>query len=167
MGSFVLTPVPGMSYSARWKENKGTVHTTDLPSIKSSGASLQVSISDNKRTVIVQSNNPTNENYKLLHLIGTMNSGVAFKTDVNVSTSNIARKVIPTENLPSGILTITLFDAAWNAIAERITFIDTGEYSFPTSLEVTHWGLNKRAQNDIQLNVPDGLQGANLSVSIT
>ena len=167
MGSFVLTPVPGMSYSARWKENKGTVHTTDLPSIKSSGASLQVTISDNKRTVIVQSNNPTNENYKLLHLIGTMNSGVAFKTDVNVSTSNISRKVIPTENLPSGILTITLFDAAWNAIAERITFIDNGEYSFPTSLEVTHWGLNKRAQNDIQLNVPDGLQGANLSVSIT
>ena len=167
MGSFVLTPIPGMSYSARWKENKGTVHTTDLPSIKSSGASLQVTISDNKRTVIVQSNNPTNENYKLLHLIGTMNSGVAFKTDVNLSATNISRKVIPTENLPSGILTITLFDAAWNAIAERITFIDNGEYSFPTSLEVTHWGLNKRAQNDIQLNVPDGLQGANLSVSIT
>lgn len=85
MGSFVLTPVLGMSYSARWKENKGTVHTTDLPSIKSSGASLQVTISDNKRTVIVQSNNPSNENYKLLHLIGTMNSGVAFKTDVNLS----------------------------------------------------------------------------------
>lgn len=96
-----------------------------------------------------------------------MNGGIAFKSEVNLAATKISRKVIPTENLPSGILTITVFDADWNAIAERITFIDNGDYSFATSLEVVHWGLNKRAQNDIRLNVPAGLQGANLSVSIT
>jgi len=167
MGSFVFTPAAGVTYSARWKDNKNTSHTTNLPAIKSSGASMQVTISSQKRYIVVQKSNTTEERFRQLHIIGTMNSGTAFKTDVNLSATNSARKVIPTEILPSGILTITLFDAAWNAIAERITFIDNGDYSFATSLEVKHWGLNKRAQNDIQLNIPAGLQGANLSVSIT
>jgi hypothetical protein len=167
MGSFVFTPVAGTVYTAKWKDVKGIAHTTDLPAIKASGATMQVTIGDKKRLVVVQSSNTTDDRYKMLHLVGTMNSGIAFKTDVNLTATNIARKVIPTESLPSGILTITLFDAAWNALAERITFIDNGDYSFATSLEVNHWGLNKRAQNDIQLNVPAGLQGANLSVSIT
>ncbi|HJW17999.1 MAG TPA: hypothetical protein VJ499_12795, partial [Flavisolibacter sp.] len=166
MGSFVFTPVAGTVYTAKWKDAKGIAHTSELPAFKSSGVSLQVVLSEKKRIVTVQSN-ASEDRFKMLHLVGTMNSGLAFKTDVNLSTATSARKVIPTENLPSGILTITLFDADWNAIAERISFIDNGDYSFATSLEVTHWGLNKRAQNDILLHVPAGLQGANLSVSIT
>jgi hypothetical protein len=166
MGSFMFTPAAGTVYTAKWKDAKGVTHTSALPPVKTTGASLQVVISEKKRIVNVQSN-ATEDRFKMLHLLGTMNSGLAFKTEVNLSATKSARKVIPTDNLPSGILTITLFDADWNAIAERISFIDNGDYSFATSLEVTHWGLNKRAQNDILLKVPAGLQGANLSVSIT
>jgi hypothetical protein len=166
MGSFIFTPAAGTVYTAKWKDAKGVTHTSTLSPVKTTGASLQVVISEKKRIVNVQSN-AVDDRFKMLHLIGTMNSGLAFKTEVNLSATKSARKVIPTDNLPSGILTITLFDADWNAIAERITFIDNGDYSFATSLEVTHWGLNKRAQNDMLLKVPAGLQGANLSVSIT
>jgi hypothetical protein len=166
MGSFIFTPIAGTIYQAKWKDGKGIAHTSELPTVKTSGTSLQVVISEKKRIVTIQSN-AAEDRFKMLHLVGTMNGGIAFKSEVNLATTKISRKVIPTENLPSGILTITVFDADWNAIAERITFIDNGDYSFATSLEVVHWGLNKRAQNDIRLNVPSGLQGANLSVSIT
>ncbi|SHE66837.1 hypothetical protein [Flavisolibacter ginsengisoli] len=166
MGSFIFTPIAGTIYLAKWKDGKGISHTSELPPVKTSGASLQVVISEKKRIVTIQSN-AVEDKFKMLHLVGTMNGGIAFKSEVNLVATKISRKVIPTENLPSGILTITVFDADWNAIAERITFIDNGDYSFATSLEVVHWGLNKRAQNDIRLNVPAGLQGANLSVSIT
>jgi hypothetical protein len=166
MGSFIFTPIAGTIYQAKWKDGKGIAHTSELPTVKTSGTSLQVVISEKKRIVTIQSN-AAEDRFKMLHLVGTMNGGIAFKSEVNLAATKISRKVIPTENLPSGILTITVFDADWNAIAERITFIDNGDYSFATSLEVVHWGLNKRAQNDIRLNVPAGLQGANLSVSIT
>jgi hypothetical protein len=166
MGSFIFTPIAGTIYQAKWKDGKGMAHTSELPTVKTSGTSLQVVISEKKRIVTIQSN-AAEDRFKMLHLVGTMNGGIAFKSEVNLAATKISRKVIPTENLPSGILTITVFDADWNAIAERITFIDNGDYSFATSLEVVHWGLNKRAQNDIRLNVPAGLQGANLSVSIT
>jgi hypothetical protein len=166
MGSFIFTPIAGTIYQAKWKDGKGIAHTSELPTVKTSGTSLQVVISEKKRIVTIQSN-AAEDKFKMLHLVGTMNGGIAFKSEVNLAATKISRKVIPTENLPSGILTITVFDADWNAIAERITFIDNGDYSFATSLEVVHWGLNKRAQNDIRLNVPAGLQGANLSVSIT
>jgi hypothetical protein len=166
MGSFIFTPIAGTIYQAKWKDGKGIAHTSELPTVKTSGTSLQVVISEKKRIVTIQSN-AAEDRFKILHLVGTMNGGIAFKSEVNLAATKISRKVIPTENLPSGILTITVFDADWNAIAERITFIDNGDYSFATSLEVVHWGLNKRAQNDIRLNVPAGLQGANLSVSIT
>jgi hypothetical protein len=166
MGSFIFTPIAGTIYQAKWKDGKGIAHTSELPTVKTSGTSLQVVISEKKRIVTIQSN-AAEDRFKMLHLVGTMNGGIAFKSEVNLAATKISRKVIPTENLPSGILTITVFDADWNAIAERITFIDNGDYSFATNLEVVHWGLNKRAQNDIRLNVPAGLQGANLSVSIT
>jgi hypothetical protein len=96
-----------------------------------------------------------------------MNQRMAFKTDVPLKAGEPARRIIPTENLPSGILTITLFDAGWKAIAERITFINNNEYTFQPGFEVQHWGLSKRGRNDLQISIPDQLAGANLSISVT
>ena len=39
---------------------------------------------------------------------------------------------------------------------------------FNTSMEVRrHWGLSKRARNEVQINLPDSFQGGSFSVSIT
>ena len=166
MGSFLFTPQAGINYTAKWKDEKGSEHTTPLPLVKASGVSMQVSVQGSKRIVALQAGKNSPENLKQLHLIGTISQQMIFKTDVDLS-SAISKKIIPTEQLPSGVLTITVFDANWNAIAERITFINNNEYSFNTSLEVQRWGLNKRARNEIQISVPDSLQLANFSVAIT
>ena len=73
---------------------------------------------------------------------------------------------IPTDALPSGILTITVFDKNWNALAERITYINNEDYRFQPQMDVQHWGLNKRARNELKITVPDSLI-ASLSVSVT
>ena len=150
----------------KWKDEKGAEHTTPLPPTRPSGIAVQVSVQGTKRIISLQSNNVA-DNLKLVHIVGTMGQGLAFKTDVPITAGTPSRRIIPTENLPSGILTITLFDAAWNAIAERITFINNHEYTFTPRMEVQHWGLNKRARNEIQITIPDSIQGANLSVAIT
>lgn len=166
MGSFVLLPQEGANYTAKWKDEKGAEHITALPAIKSSGVTMQVMVEGTKRIINFQ-NNATADNLQQLHLLGTINQHMAFKTEVSFTQSNGVRRVIPTESLPSGILTITLFDDNWNAIAERITFVNNHDYNFQPKMEVQHWGLSKRARNEILITVPDSLQGANLSVSVT
>lgn len=73
---------------------------------------------------------------------------------------------IPVNTLPSGILRITVLDNLFHPVAERITFINNNDYGFKSDMEVTHWGLNKRAKNELEISVQDSLT-ANLSVSVT
>ncbi|MFL5772744.1 MAG: hypothetical protein ACJ75F_06275 [Flavisolibacter sp.] len=167
MGYVSIQPVSGSKYTARWKEERGTVYTTDLPVVKNDGIAMHVEISGTKRIITVSAPNNSNSHYETLHLVGTLNQLKAFNTEIKFSGASSARRIIPTENLPSGILTITVFDSDWNAIAERITFINNHEFSFETSLEVKRWGLSKRKRNEFEITVPDNVQGANLSIAIT
>jgi hypothetical protein len=167
MGTFLVLPEPGTGYVAKWKDEKGVVHTSDLPAAKPAGIAMQVTIEGTKRIVSFNSSSQLNDNLRQLHLVGTMNGQFAFKNEVSVSPASAVKRLIPTEALPSGILTLTLFDAAWNAIAERVTFVNNNDYSFQTSMEVTHWGLSKRKRNEIEIKVPDSLAETSLSISVT
>ena len=50
---FLYFPKPGESFTAKWKDQKGTEHISELPAIKKTGVSMQVTISENKRNFIV------------------------------------------------------------------------------------------------------------------
>ncbi|MBD0284043.1 MAG: hypothetical protein ICV79_01310, partial [Flavisolibacter sp.] len=167
MGSFYISPQAGVVYSARWKADKGTERTTALPQPKPTGITMQVNGTAAKRFIDLRSTDPLPEQLKNLHLLGTMNGNKVFQTDVVMKPKDYVRRVIPVEQLPSGTLTITVFDADWNAIAERISFINNHDYEFQTNFNVQHWGLNKRARNEIQITIPDSLQQASLSISVT
>ena len=166
MGFFYLEPQPGMRYTALWKDAKGAAHTTELPAIKSNGIALELTVDDTKRRFIVTRTSDVPDALKQVHLVGTMNQTFVFKSTLDLSGRSTNGGIIPTEALPSGILTVTLFDAAWNAIAERITFINNNDYRFEPQLTVEHWGLNKRARNEIQIAIPDSIE-AYLSVAVT
>ena len=75
---------------------------------------MQVTIADNKRNFIVYAAPEVAPTLGNLHLIGTMNQHEVFKLTKDISSGNIGG-IIPTENLPSGILTITVFDDHWSA----------------------------------------------------
>lgn len=165
MGFFTLTPDEGASYTAKWRDEKGAMHTTALPAVKPSGASMQVTVNGTKRIVVINSNAEGEVN-GLLHLVGTINQRLVFQNDVTPVAGGV-RRVIPTENVSSGVLVLTLFDRNWKPLAERISFLNNNDYSFPASMEVEHWGLGKRKRNEIRISVPDSLQGASLSVSVT
>lgn len=171
MGFFYLKPKPGETFSAKWfvsdastKANKGAAHETDLPAIKTTGVALQISLAGSKRNFLISAPDNTN-NSGPLHVLGTMYQQPVFKI-VKELKEGTAQGIIPTEDLPSGILTITVFDDKWNPLAERITYINNEEYLFHPEMTVQHWGLNKRARNEIEISVPDSLS-ANLSVSVT
>jgi hypothetical protein len=167
MGSFLFIPLEGRTYTVSWTDEKNAVHTASLPVIKTSGVSMQVAVENNRRTVTVNAGAQLEASLHQLHLVGTSSQNLIFKNDIALNENGNVKRIIPIQNLPTGILTLTLFDANWNAIAERITFVNNNDYSFQPQMEVLHWGLGKRKRNEIQISVPDSLQDAILSVSVT
>ena len=173
MGYFFIFPRPGETFSAKWsvkathteKDQKETEHISELPAIKHTGVSMQIGISENRRTFIVNAAPDVASALGNIHLIGTMNQHEIFKLTKDISPGTI-KGIVPTENLPTGILTITAFDSQWNPLAERITYINNQEYLFNAEFNVEHWGLNKRARDEISITVPDSL-AATFSVAVT
>ena len=164
MGYFFLSPKAGAKYIAKWKDEKGADHQSELPSIKNNGASLQLTLSGTNRIFNVYCSPGFISEMDTVHLVGTLYQHLAFK--ISRPTNAPIKGSIPTATLPSGILTITLFDKNWNPLAERITYINNNEYAFQPEMEVQRWGLNKRARNELKIKVPDSLV-SNLSISVT
>lgn len=165
MGYFYIFPKAGESFIAKWKDEKGTEHSSPLPMPKENGISLQVTINGDKREFVIMAPAASAAALGSIHVIGTMNQHEIFKLTKNIS-EGIFRGTIPTVDLPTGILTITVFDSKWMPLAERITYINNQEYLFSPEMTVEHWGLNKRAKNEISITVPDSL-AASLSVAVT
>ncbi len=166
MGFFFLIPQEGAKYTAKWKDLKNTEHITELPASKATGISLQIGIAPGKRFFSLSRPAEASENLKTLHLIGTMQQTMVFKANANLKDKSTTNGTIPVQALPTGILTITVFDNDWNAVAERITHINNNEYFFPSEMTVQKWGLSKRGRNEIEITVPPNIE-ANLSVSVT
>ncbi len=165
MGYFFVTPQANETFVAKWKDEKGMDHSTDLPEVKNAGVSIQVVVEGTKRIFTINAVPDIAASLHNVNLIGTMHQREVFKVEKDISTG-VAKGIIPTQDLPSGILTITVFDNNWNPLAERITYVNNQEYLFQPEMTVQHWGLNKRARNEIVITVPDSLQ-ANLAVSVT
>ncbi|MEP6949400.1 MAG: hypothetical protein ABI863_09005 [Ginsengibacter sp.] len=165
MGYFFISPKKGESFTSKWKDLKGTEHTSALPPVKSTGVSLQVIIAGDKRNFVITAAPGSVGQPGTLHLIGTMYQHEVFKLAKDITQGDI-KGTIPAKDLPSGVLTITVFDDHWVPLAERITYINNQEYLFNPEMTVEHWGLNKRAKNEIQITVPDSLPST-FSVAVT
>ena len=165
MGYFFLLPEQGLTYTAKWKDEKNVEHTTPLPQAKQNGVAMQVTVAGTNRLLTVYYTQGLTTNSDSLNIIGTMYQHEAFKIS-RPTNAPFIKATIPTTELPSGILTITVFDKNWKALAERITFVNNEEYVFHPEMEVQRWGLNKRARNEIKITIPDSM-AANMSVSVT
>ncbi len=165
MGFFFLLPAAGESYNAQWKDEKGKEYTTPLPQVVDEAVSLQVVTAGTRRNFAVHTTPEYGAMLNKVHIIGTMNQHQAFKVTKDIS-SDSTQGTVPVQDLPSGILTITVFDSQWKPLAERITFVNNEEYKFNAEINVAHWGLNKRARNEVEIIVPDSLL-ANFSVAVT
>lgn len=163
MGYFYLNPQPGETFLAKWHSENAKEQSIDLPPVMNNGLGMQVGIFEDKRSLKISS--PEMDDSRQLHVIGTMYQQSVFNFSRSLVKGNL-EAIIPVLDLPSGILVITVFDEKWNPLAERITYVNNEEYIFHPEITVQHWGLNKRAKNELLITVPDSLV-ANLSLSVT
>lgn len=166
MGKIQLEPAANTTYYAEWTDAKGSTQKTDLPAAKPNGANLQLLSTADKISFIVKRSLEAEPHLKKLYIIANMYRQVVYKATIDLSSNFMTSGVIPVSGLPTGMLEVTLFNANWQPLAERIIFVNQQDYLF--SAKVTTIGKNvaKRAKNIITVEVPDTLR-SNLSVAIT
>ncbi|GAB3022080.1 Plug domain-containing protein [Niabella terrae] len=154
-GRFLLEPVAGRSYTAVFKGD-----SFPLPAAVTEGLALE--LRQQQGGLELQLNHRGPETFKPAYIIGQMQHQVLFKVPVQ----NGQRTRIPTDTLHSGVLQLTVFNSQNLPLAERLAFIDNGEYRLQAQLETTKLATGARKANRFLLRFDQPVEG-NFSVAIT
>jgi hypothetical protein len=166
LGKFILSPDKNDVFTAVWKDDLGIEHKTDLPAVKPSGVVLKLLTGNKKVFFSVARSSVDSMTYSHLTIIGHMHQHLVYKAKINLEESFMSGGTIPVEQLPSGVLQVTIFINNDQPVAERVIFVNNHDYEFSPQLIVTAKSVVKRGRNEIEIAVPDTLH-SNLSVSIT
>jgi hypothetical protein len=166
MGKFLLGPDKGDSLTAVWKDDNGIEHRTGLPSPKATGVVLRAITGNQKVLFSVARSAEGGAELKRLTIIGHMHQHLVYKARINLDENYMSGGTIPTGQLPSGVLVLTLFDGNMIPIAERVVFVNNHEYLFTPELAVQIKGVTKRGKNSLIIDVPDTFK-TNMSLAVT
>lgn len=166
MGSFILIPLAGESYSIKWSDAFGNSGTVPLPTAKNQGVVLSVRQTGEFASVKVDRTSEVPPTMKYMKLLVHMDQQVLFKVDIHAVDRTSLFAKIPIEELNTGVLKFTLFTEDWKPIAERITFINNRYHEFGAKLIPQLTSLTKRGKNVLDVLVSDTTV-TNMSISIT
>ena len=166
MGYFDLTPETGVQYTAHYKDAAGKAQQMKLPQAKKGGLVLEVNNIENSLQFQVRRNPATEAAIPNVIVVAQSQQQMLYQAKVNMTRSPEVKATIAAENLPTGIIQVTLFTEDGKPLAERIAFVNHQDYYFITDLNIPLKGLDKRGRTVIQIDVPDTIE-CNLSVSVT
>ena len=165
MGFVTLNCKPNNQLSAIWLDAYGNKYNNPLPLTKPSGIAIQVQPTNNKAVFVVQSVADSTHSGTIAHVIAHINQQVVYMSKVNLK-NKYAVGEIPTTDLPSGVMQVSVFNDKWLPVAERVVFINNGIPSFTPNISVITRGANKREKNEFEIGVDDSIR-ANMSIAIT
>ncbi len=166
MGKFLLTVDKGDSLTAVWKDDMQVEHKTGLPSVKNTGAVIRAIPGNQKVLFSVARAADGGPEFKHLTIIAHMHQHMVYKAKINLEENFMSGGTIPTGQLPSGVLQLTIFTADMVPVAERVIFVNNHDFLFTPELAVTLKGVNRRGKNTLSISVPDTLK-SNLSLAVT
>jgi len=121
IGSFELTPEPGMKYTAELTIASNLQIKAELPSAETSGVAVTISPEDTARIHLeIREHGTSSEKYVV---IGQTESKVCYRGEVSV-TSGKGILDINSEKFPTGIVRLTLFDSNMIPRCERLVFVN-------------------------------------------
>ncbi len=166
MGWFKIEPKEAQVYTAVWKDQAGKEYNTQLPAVKPAGVALQVSDGQDGKKFLLQRSENASEDAKALRIIAYMNQQLVYYAKVNLTSNTVTSGIIPTKQLPSGILQITVFDKNFTPQAERVSFVNNHDYEFDADAWIPVFNKSKRGLNTLEVLVSDTFR-SNLSLSVT
>jgi hypothetical protein len=162
MGKFDLDFQPGDKYYAEWPDNNGTKQQTWLPEPKPTGVSLKLTVQKD-RLYFNLINRTGNDS---LHVLMYMYQKIFYKTNISVSAAVPFTGMVPINTLPAGTMQLTVFDANWQPVAERVAFISNNYFTINAAVNTKEISTQKRGKNSIEILVADTIP-ANMSLSIS
>ena len=129
MGTFTLKPYPGSNYYAIARNSEGDVIKGEIPKSFSKGFIINSRINQmNEHTITLKTNPETLPRYLGRDLLVTLSShGKIIKTLAVKINSPISSFNIPTEEMPDGIIMITLFGPDNKPLCERLIYVQNNE----------------------------------------
>lgn len=166
MGSMRFIPAKGETYSAVWKDSTGKENTTPLPQSKASGIVLSAIGSTGSVVYTVKRSEEGGDPFKQLIVEAHMDQQLVYRAKMKLDDNPSNSGRIPVDQLPSGVLQVTVFTASWQPLAERIIFVNNNDYVFDAQFRPLLKNLAKRGKNVIEIEVSD-TSLSNLSVAVT
>ncbi|MET0300566.1 MAG: hypothetical protein ABW036_12420, partial [Flavitalea sp.] len=166
MGTFILTPAANETYKATWKDQAGKTQTTNLPAAKKSGVVLETRKLPQGITFGVKAPQATAQQLKNVYIVAQMQQQLLYRAKASLEKNPVVSGMIPIQNVPAGIVQITVFSEDEKPLAERIVFVNTPDYYFITDLNAPLKSTAKRGRNVIQIDVPDTII-CNMSIAVT
>ncbi|HVS97647.1 MAG TPA: hypothetical protein VHE54_14235 [Puia sp.] len=166
MGRFVVTPDKDDSLTAVWRDPGGIEHRTGLPPVKKTGVVLRAIPGHEKVLFSVARSAEGGPELKHLTIIASMHQHLVYKARINLEENFMSGGTIPTGQLPSGVLLMTVFSSGMMPVSERVIFVNNHEYLFHPEIEVGAKSVVRRGKNSLIIDVPDTLK-SNLSLSVT
>jgi hypothetical protein len=165
MGKFLLAPEKQDVFYAVWKDEKAVEHRVDLPAVKTSGVSLRV-LNANHKLIFSVARPQESLAYEQVIVIAHMNQQMVYRATVNLKDVFMSGGSIPTDQLPTGVVTVTVFDVNQAPLAERVCFVNNDNYTFDGNITVSSKSLQKRGRNAIDIELP-GSVNSDISVAVT
>lgn len=166
MGVFSLYTAPNETYLLEWTDTAGITGITKIAAQKKSGARLQVLPGYKKAYFSVERTTTVEKPFTAMHLLVHKNETLLYKYDIDMAVKTRAAAVVPTGDLPTGILQFTLFTNDWLPVAERLIFVNNHNQCFYPEVKIVKKDLNKKAENSLELIVTD-TSLSNLSIAVT
>ncbi len=162
MGKFDIDIRPGEKYYAEWVDNNEVKRQTWLPEAKHAGVSLKLAMQKDKLYFNL-SNKTGNDS---LHVLMYMYQKIFYKANFKIAANEPFTGMLPIDKLPTGVMQITVFDANWQPVAERVAFINNNNFSIAVSVISKELSISKRGKNMLEITVADTIP-ANMSLSIS
>jgi hypothetical protein len=158
MGYFNLLPVPGKKYFAVISNNR-----FGLPAAAPTGVLFKVNTKEEELKYEVFQ--PSDNLFKAAYLVGQMQHKVALQQPLKDITGSLSG-IIPTKELPSGVMQLTLFNKDHQPLAERLVFIDNKEYKLAATVSTDTLNFSDRGQNEFAIQLSELVNGS-FSLAVT
>jgi hypothetical protein len=150
MGNFFLNPMANKTYQARIRFKDGSEKLFTLPKVANSGYALSVNNTDTMKVAIKVLLTDDLVGKGDLQLLAQQNGAIFFSIKIPTG-KNFAIASLPKSELPSGITTLTLFNAASIPVAERLIFVDNKADKIDLEVDKLKENYDKRGLVNITL----------------
>lgn len=167
MAALSFFPKHGKNYSVRATFEDATIKIWDMPTIHRSGMSLRVSLLHQDRLQAQVNISPDLLSDEALSLI-VHHLGQVFFTETKKMNTPQCVFHIPKNNLPTGVLTLTILNESLKPVFERPVF-HQGQDLLPIQLSVdgTSFGLRERVEVSVQVgDAIDSIRTGSFSAAV-